>query len=84
MAVMATEDGGATWQRLKMPPALPGEGAFAATGTGIAVWGDGDVRIGTGGKNAVRVYHSADSGRTWSVAPTPIRADSERRMPGRQ
>jgi photosystem II stability/assembly factor-like uncharacterized protein len=76
MVVMATEDGGATWQRLKMPPALPGEGAFAASGTGIAVLGDLDVWIGTGGKNAARVYHSADSGRTWSVATTPIRADS--------
>jgi len=76
MVAMATEDAGATWQRLKMPPALPGEGAFAASGTGITVLGDGDVWIGTGGKDAARVYHSADAGRTWSVAATPIRADS--------
>jgi len=77
MVVMATTDGGATWQRLKMPPALPGEGAFAASGTGITVLGDRDVWIGTGGKDAARVYHSADAGRTWSVAPTPIRADAD-------
>jgi photosystem II stability/assembly factor-like uncharacterized protein len=77
MVVMATEDAGATWQRLKMPPALPGEGAFAASGTGIAVLGDRDAWIGTGGKNAARVYHSADAGRTWSVATTPIRADAD-------
>jgi photosystem II stability/assembly factor-like uncharacterized protein len=76
MVAMATADGGATWQRLKMPPALPGEGAFAASGTGIAVLGDRDVWIGTGGKDAARVYHSSDAGRTWSVASTPIRADS--------
>jgi photosystem II stability/assembly factor-like uncharacterized protein len=76
MVVMATEDGGATWQRLKMPPALTGEGAFAASGTGITVLGDRDVWIGTGGKDAARVYHSADAGRTWSVVATPIRADS--------
>ena len=77
MVVMTTEDGGATWQRVKMPPALPGEGAFAASGTGITVLGDRDVWIGTGGKNAARVYHSADAGRTWSVASTPIRADGD-------
>src|ERR1017187_11022682 len=76
MVAMATEDGGPTWQRLKMPPALPGEGAFAASGTGITVLGGRDVWIGTGGKNAARVYHPADSGRTWSVAASPIRADS--------
>jgi photosystem II stability/assembly factor-like uncharacterized protein len=77
MVVMATEDGGATWQRLKMPPALPGEGAFAASGTGITVVGDREVWIGTGGKNAARVYHSSDGGRTWSVVSTPIRADAD-------
>ena len=76
MVVMGTEDGGATWQRLKVPPALPGEGAFAASGTGITVLGDRDVWIGTGGKDAARVYHSGDAGRTWSVVSTPIRADS--------
>jgi photosystem II stability/assembly factor-like uncharacterized protein len=76
MVAMATTDGGATWQRLKLPPAIPGEGAFAASGTGIAVLGDRDVWIGTGGLGAARVYHSADAGRTWTVGPTPIRADS--------
>jgi photosystem II stability/assembly factor-like uncharacterized protein len=76
MVVMATEDGGATWQRLQMPPAIPGEGAFAASGTGITVLGDRDVWIGTGGLGAARVYHSADAGHTWTVVSTPIRADS--------
>ena len=32
--------------------------------------------IGTGGKDAARVYYSADAGRTWTVSPTPVRADS--------
>ena len=76
MVVMTTEDGGAHWERQKMPAALPGEGAFAASGTGITVRGDRDVWIGTGGKDAARVYHSADGGHTWTVAATPIRADS--------
>jgi len=76
MVVMVTEDGGANWQRVKMPPALPGEGAFAASGTGIAVLGDSDVWIGTGGLGTARVYHSSDGGRTWTVGFVPIRADS--------
>jgi photosystem II stability/assembly factor-like uncharacterized protein len=76
MVVMSTEDGGRTWQRQKMPPALPGEGAFAASGTGITVLGMSEVWIGTGGKDAARVYHSKDGGRTWTVAATPLRADS--------
>ena len=76
LVVMSTEDGGKTWQRQKMPPALPGEGAFAASGTGITVLGPSEVWIGTGGKDAARVYHSKDGGRTWTVAATPIRADS--------
>jgi len=76
LVVMTTSDGGEHWQRATMPPALPGEGAFAASGTGIAVVGDRDVWIGTGGPNAARVYHSADGGATWTVGPVPIRADS--------
>jgi len=76
MVVMVTEDGGANWQRMKMPPALPGEGAFAASGTGIAVLGGRDVWIGTGGRATARVYHSSDGGHSWTVGLVPIRADS--------
>lgn len=76
MVVMVTEDGGASWQRVKMPPAIPGEGAFAASGTGITVLGDRDVWIGTGGPGAARVYHSADGGGAWTVVSTPMRADA--------
>jgi len=76
MVVMTTEDGGKTWQRQRLPPALPGEGAFAASGAGITVFGERDVWIGTGGKGAARVYHSGDGGRTWTVAGTPMRDDS--------
>ena len=54
-----------------MPAALPNEGAFAASGSSIALCGSDDIYIGTGGP-AARVFHSADHGRTWSVADTPI------------
>jgi len=76
MVVMVTEDGGANWQRKKMPLAIPGEGAFAASGTGITVLGDRDVWIGTGGYGTPRVYHSSDGGHTWTAGFAPIRADS--------
>lgn len=54
----------------KMPAALPGEGAFAASNTCLALYGE-DIFFGTGGPVA-RVFHSPDLGRTWTVAETPI------------
>jgi len=69
--VLRTEDGGARWSRIPesaLPAALPGEGAYAASGTNVVVRGD-LVWIGT---TASRVLRSADGGRSWSVAQTPI------------
>jgi photosystem II stability/assembly factor-like uncharacterized protein len=57
-----------------MPAALPGEGAFAASNTCLAVSGE-EILFGTGGP-AARVFHSLDSGRTWTVVNTPIAAGS--------
>ena len=72
MIVIATSDGGAHWSPVEhgLPPALKDEGAFAASGTNIAVAGRA-VWIGT---NAARVFRSADGGRTWSVSSTPLPA----------
>src|SRR6266699_1912944 len=64
---------GQLWNPLSssnMPAALPSEGAFAASNTCLALSG-ADIFFGTGGP-AARVFHSSDSGRTWSVAETPI------------
>jgi len=72
--IMRTVDGGTTWKtipRETMPEALPGEAAFAASGTSITVAGAGHVWIATGG-SAARVFHSSDRGLTWSAAATPI------------
>jgi photosystem II stability/assembly factor-like uncharacterized protein len=69
-AIFTTADG-RTWNRLpadRLPAALPNEGAYAASGTNVAVHGD-HVWIGT---TASRVLHSPDRGRTWAVAQTPI------------
>ena len=73
--IIRTTDGGATWQQMPaagMPSALTGEGAFAASGTCIAVQGKTDVWFGTGGGAQARVFHSTDGGRTWTVSQTPL------------
>ncbi len=77
LVLMTTADGGLSWQRQRLPPALEGESAFAASGTGIAVNGKSEVWIGTGGTGGGRVFHSLNAGRTWSVAETPIRHNSQ-------
>jgi photosystem II stability/assembly factor-like uncharacterized protein len=71
--ILRTRDGGRNWQYIdpqKLPPALDGEGAFAASNSCIATMG-ANVWFATGGP-AARVFHSADGGETWTVADTPI------------
>ena len=73
--IMTTEDGGRNWQRVPasaLPPALPNEGAFAASGTNIAVLGKSDAWIGVGAATKARVLRTHDRGRTWKVAETPL------------
>jgi photosystem II stability/assembly factor-like uncharacterized protein len=72
--LIATNDGGKHWKQIspiRIPAALAGEGAFAASGTCIAVQGKANAWFGTGGKVA-RVFRSTDRGKTWTVAETPI------------
>ena len=76
VVVFTTDDGGAHWDRRQTPPAVPNEGAFAASGTSLIARGDRDAWIVTGGTGAARAFHSTDSGRTWTVTTTPIRNDS--------
>ncbi len=68
--IMRTDDG-VSWRRIPaaaLPPALPNEGAYAASGTNVVVRGD-RVWIGT---TASRVLRSEDAGRSWRVSQTPI------------
>ena len=74
--ILTTGDGGSHWQTQHAPPALPAEGAFAASGTSIVTIGKNECWFGTGGEGAARVYHSTDGGRGWTVATTPIRNDA--------
>jgi photosystem II stability/assembly factor-like uncharacterized protein len=74
--ILATSDGGRTWRIVNadMPPALPNEFAFAASGQCITTAGGRDAWFGTGGDAVARVFHSKDRGRSWSVVNTPIRS----------
>lgn len=75
--LLRTDNGGATWRPARadaVPPALPGEGAFAASGTCLTTYGPRDAWFVTGGAKVARVFRSADQGRTWSTADTPIQA----------
>jgi photosystem II stability/assembly factor-like uncharacterized protein len=73
--IRTTDDGGLHWERRDPPAGLPSEGAFAASNTCLTLLGDSEAWFGTGGPGAARVFHSKDRGRTWTVAPTPIRND---------
>jgi photosystem II stability/assembly factor-like uncharacterized protein len=57
-----------------LPAALPNEGAFAASGTNVAVMGSAHAWIGTGAASRARVLRTSDRGRTWQIADTPIPA----------
>jgi photosystem II stability/assembly factor-like uncharacterized protein len=73
---LMTENGGAAWTRVpvdRLPPALANEGFFAASGTNVTVRGR-RIWIGTGAAARSRVLRSADAGRTWQIAETPLRS----------
>jgi photosystem II stability/assembly factor-like uncharacterized protein len=75
--ILTTADGGGTWKRVPtttLPPALANEGAFAASGTNIAVFGKTHAWIGTGAATKARVLRTVDGGHTWQVADTPLAA----------
>lgn len=72
--ILITTDG-RTWSRVpttSLPPAQENEGAFAASGTNIALFGKSYAWIGTGAAAKSRVLRTTDGGRTWQVADTPL------------
>lgn len=73
--LIATEDGGAHWSPVAgLPAALPNEGGFAASGGCVVTAPGGRAWVGTGNGASARVLRTADYGRTWQVAETPIAA----------
>jgi photosystem II stability/assembly factor-like uncharacterized protein len=77
--ILRTTDGGRGWSRVlaaALPPALPNEGAFAGSGTNIAILPGGQAWIGTGAASRCRVLHTADYGDSWTIAETPVAASA--------
>jgi photosystem II stability/assembly factor-like uncharacterized protein len=75
--ILLTTNGGQTWTHVMPdvpPPALENEGAFAASGTNIAVYGKSYAWIGLGSATRARVLHTSDGGRHWKVFDTPIKS----------
>jgi photosystem II stability/assembly factor-like uncharacterized protein len=73
--LLRTTDGGAHWTRVpeaNIPPALPGDGIFAASGTTILTEGKNNAWFATGGAARARVFRSTNKGLTWSAADTPL------------
>lgn len=76
--ILMTSNGGRDWTRVpteKLPPALGNEGAFAASGTNIAVYGKKYAWIGLGSAARARVLRTTDGGRTWKVFETPLKSN---------
>lgn len=65
---------GITWQSIaaNMPPALPGEASFAASGTCIAAQGQRNAWVTTGGASVARILATKDGGDTWNAFDTPL------------
>jgi photosystem II stability/assembly factor-like uncharacterized protein len=65
---------GTTWQPISanMPPALPGEASFAASGTCVTTQGESNAWIATGGSTIARILATRDGGDTWNAYDTPL------------
>lgn len=76
LSILITRDAGHTWSRIpceELPEALPGEGAFAASDTNIAIIGLSAWVV----SNKGRIFYSPDKGASWEVQETPVRPGSE-------
>jgi photosystem II stability/assembly factor-like uncharacterized protein len=65
---------GVTWESISanMPPALPGEASFAASGTCATTQGERNAWIATGGSAVARILATRDGGDTWNAYDTPL------------
>ena len=65
---------GMTWQDISsnMPPALPGEGSFASSGTCVTTQGGRNAWIATGVADVARVLATTDQGNSWNAYDTPL------------
>lgn len=73
--IISTSDGGMSWHLVSqsgMPPALPGEAGFAASGECLVTGHGRHAWFGSGGGAQARVFRTNDGGTTWQVSTTPI------------
>ncbi|GAA1635368.1 oxidoreductase [Kribbella alba] len=73
--IAATSDGGKSWKvqpTTGMPAALPGEFAFAASGTCLVAGPGRTAWFATGGGDRPRVFKTTDGGRSWKVTDSPM------------
>lgn len=72
--LISTAGGGNKWAAItinQMPATADGEAAFAASGTCLITQGKSTAFIVSGGKDA-RVFRTADKGKSWTAAKSPI------------
>ncbi|MFL6277443.1 MAG: WD40/YVTN/BNR-like repeat-containing protein [Blastocatellia bacterium] len=77
--MVTTDNGGRTWNDVpatNLPPAITGEGGFAASGTCLIAQGQANAWFVTGGAVA-RVFRSADRGHSWTVTSAPLSSGVE-------
>jgi len=79
--VLRTLNGGDDWRYLSnpaapsaspLPPATPGEGAFAASGTCLITQGKSTAWIATGAGARARILKTTDRGGHWTESSAPI------------
>lgn len=73
--IAGTSDGGKSWKvqsSAGMPAALPGEFAFAASGTCLVAGAGRTAWFATGGGDRPRVFRTVDGGRNWKVTDSPM------------
>jgi photosystem II stability/assembly factor-like uncharacterized protein len=79
MYILRTGDGGRSWERVDpatLPPALEGEGGFAASGTCLTAGEGGVGWVATGNGTRPRLLTTEDYGATWTAAELPLAAGS--------
>jgi photosystem II stability/assembly factor-like uncharacterized protein len=77
--ILGTSDGGATWSRVPaeaLPPALDGEGGFAASGTCLITAEGGFAWIATGNGPRARMLRTENYGASWTAVDVPVVAGS--------
>ncbi|MEZ5964964.1 MAG: hypothetical protein R3F56_14110 [Planctomycetota bacterium] len=77
---LRSRDAGATWEPIgTLPRPQPGEAAFAASGTCVAMLDDGTFLVATGGGEVARVLRGEDGGDRWRSSSTLVRAGTASR-----